>query len=96
MFIVLLKFSADKSKAGQLMQGHNDWLKRGFDDGVFMLSGSLRPNLGGGILAHNTSLSALEARVADDPFVAHGIVSAEILEFAPSKADERLTFLISP
>lgn len=95
MFIVLLKFSDHKSNAGQFIQGHNDWLRRGFDDGVFMLSGSLRPNLGGGILAHNTSLSALEARVADDPFVAQRIVSAQILEIAPSKTDERLTFLLS-
>jgi uncharacterized protein YciI len=95
MFMVLLRFSGDKSKTSHFMQGHNDWLKRGFDDGVFFLSGSLRPNLGGGILAHNTSLSALEARVADDPFVAQRIVSAEILEIAPSKADERLTFLLS-
>jgi hypothetical protein len=26
------------------------------DDGIFLLVGSLRPNLGGAILAHNTSL----------------------------------------
>jgi uncharacterized protein YciI len=95
MFIVLLRFSGDKSNAGQLMQGHNDWIKRGFDDGVFMLVGSLRPNLGGGIVAHNTSLSALQARVNDDPLVAERIVSSEILEIVPSKADKRLAFLLS-
>jgi uncharacterized protein YciI len=94
MFIVLLKFSANKGQAGQFMQGHNEWLKRGFDDGVFMLAGSLQPQLGGGILAHNTSLPKLQARVKDDPFVAQNVVSAEILELAPAKADERLKFLL--
>jgi len=93
MFIVLLRFAGDKSQAGQLMQGHNEWIKRGFDDGVFLLVGSLRPNLGGGIVAHNTSLSDLQSRVNDDPFVAEKIVNAEILEIAPSKSDERLKFL---
>jgi uncharacterized protein YciI len=90
MFIVLLRFSANKGKAGQFMDGHKDWIKRGFDDGVFLLTGTLRPNQGGGIVAHNTSLEALQGRVNDDPFVAENVVSAEIMEVAPSRVDERL------
>jgi uncharacterized protein YciI len=94
MFIVLLKFSGNKGRAGQFMQGHKEWIKRGFDDGVFLLVGSVQPNLGGGIVAHNTSLSDLQSRVNDDPFVAENVVSAEILEIAPSRIDERLEFLL--
>ena len=94
MFIVLLKFSANKGQASQFMEGHKEWIKRGFDDGVFLLAGSLQPNLGGGILAHNTSLPDLQCRVNDDPFVVENVVSAEILELTPSKADERLTFML--
>ncbi len=94
MFVVLLKFAENKGKAGALMDGHNAWIKRGLEDGVFLLVGSLQPNSGGGIVAHNTSLAELQSRVNDDPFVAEAVVSAEILEIAPSKADERLEFLI--
>lgn len=94
MFIVLLKFSGNKGQASQFMDGHNEWIKRGFDDGVFLLVGSLQPNLGGGIVAHNTSLADLQSRVNDDPFVAENVVSAEILEISPAKADERLKFLL--
>jgi uncharacterized protein YciI len=93
MFIVLLRFSSNESQASQFMERHNEWIKRGFDDGVFLLVGSLRPNLGGGIVAHNTSLSDLHSRVNDDPFVAENIVSAEILEISPSKSDGRMAFL---
>jgi uncharacterized protein YciI len=94
MFILVLKFSGNKGKAGQFMEGHKEWIKRGFDDGVFLLVGSLQPNLGGGIVAHNTSLPDLQSRVNDDPFVAENVVSAEILEIAPSKTDERLKFIL--
>lgn len=94
MFIVLLRFSDNKDKAGQFMEGHRVWIKRGFDDGVFLLAGGLQPSLGGGILAGNTSLAELQGRVNDDPFVAEGVVTAEILEIAPSKADARLEFLL--
>ncbi len=94
MFIVQLKFSDNKAQAGEFMEGHNDWIKRGFDDRVFLLVGSLQPNLGGGVVAHNTSLAALQERVNEDPFVAENIVSAEIIELTPAKTDERLNFLL--
>lgn len=94
MFIVLLRFSANKSHAAQFLEGHNAWIKRGFEDGVFLLAASLQPKLGGGILAHNTSLTDLRARVNEDPFVAEMVVSAEVLEITPARTDERLDFLL--
>ena len=94
MFIVLLKFSDNKGHAGEFMQGHNDWVQQGLDDDVFLLVGSLQPNLGGGIVAHNTTFSELKNRVNDDPFVAEDVVTAEILEITPAQADERLKFLL--
>ncbi|MGM8226796.1 YciI family protein [Cellvibrio sp. ARAG 10.3] len=93
MFIVLLKFSANKSQAGQHMEAHKAWIKRGFDEGVFLMAGSLQLALGGGILAHNTNLAALQARVDEDPFVIEDIVSAEIIEITPSRIDPRLEFV---
>ena len=95
IFVVLLKFSDNKSQAGNFMDGHKKWVKRGFDDGVFLVAGSLEPNLGGGIVAHNTSRADLQGRVNEDPFVAEKVVRAEIIELSPAKADERLQFLLS-
>jgi len=95
MFVILLRFSANKGEAGKFIVGHQQWIKRGFDDGVFLLVGSLKPNAGGGILAHNISVADLQNRLNDDPFVVKDIVSAEILEVAPAKADGRLAFLLS-
>lgn len=77
------------------MEGHKAWIKRGFDDGVFLLAGSLEPGLGGGILAHNAPLADLRNRVNEDPFVAKEVVKAEIFELDPGRADERLQFLLA-
>jgi len=93
MFVVLLRFSANKAQASHFMEGHKKWIKCGFDDGVFLLAGSLQASLGGGIVAHNSSLSDLQSRINDDPFVSEDVVSAEILEITPSRTDERLKFL---
>lgn len=95
MFVIVLKFSDNKSAAGQWMDGHNAWLKQGFDDGVFLLAGSLQPQQGGAIIANGTTRQDLDDRVASDPFVEQGVVSAEILEISPAKAAEPLQFLLS-
>ncbi|RZM80370.1 hypothetical protein C3B51_12490 [Pseudoalteromonas rubra] len=95
MFIILLKFSENKSQASEYMASHNDWIKQGFEDGVFLLVGSLQPGLGGSVIAHNISKEDLEVLVNADPFVKHDVVSAEILEIDPKKADNRLSFLVS-
>lgn len=95
MYIIFLKFSTNQSQARQFMEGHQAWIQRGFNDGVFLLAGSLEPDLGGGVLAHNTSLADLQVRVNDDPFVAENRVKAEIFELDPGRADPRLQFLVN-
>lgn len=95
MHIVLLKFAENKDQAPHHMDGHNAWLKQGFEDGVFLLAGSLQPRRGGAIVAHGCTLAELQSRVADDPFVAARIVEPEIMEISPSKADPRLQFLLA-
>ena len=69
MFIILLRFSSNKALAGQFINEHKTWLNHGFDDGVFVLAGSIQPGLGGTVIAHNCSLSEIQARVDTDPFV---------------------------
>lgn len=93
MFVVTLRFAANKAKASQFMEGHNAWIRQGFDDGIFLLTGSLVPGVGGIVVAHNTSRADLDARIGRDPFVVEGVVIAEILEIALGRTDERLAFL---
>lgn len=56
--------------------------------------GRLQPNLGGSIIAHNTTLLELQNRVSENPFVKENVVTAEVFEISPKKADARLDFLV--
>ena len=94
MFVVLLKFSKNKSQASEFMQAHNDWIQRGFDDDVFLMVGSLQPQLGGAIITQNLTQTEIQSRVNEDPFVVQDVVTAEILEITPARTDSRLDFLL--
>ena len=65
-----------------------------FEVSIFFLTGSLQPKLGDGILAHNISREDLENRVNEYPFVVENLLSAEILEITPAKAEKQLEFLL--
>ena len=94
MFIVLLRFSSNKASAPDHMAEHNAWLKQGFDDGVFLLAGSIEPGQGGAILAHDVSADDLAARIDNDPFVAEDGVIADVVEISPKQAAGNLQFLV--
>lgn len=94
MFVILLKFSTQRAQANEWMNAHKAWLEKGFEDGVFVASGSLQGQQGGCILAHGSDRASLDSRVAQDPFVIHDVVFPEVIDISVSKADERLRFLM--
>lgn len=96
MFVVQLKFSTNKALAGEWMNAHKAWLQKGFDEGVFIASGSLQGQQGGCVLARGLSRTALDQRLSEDPFVANDVVRAEVIDFAVSKTDSRLSVLMEP
>ncbi|MAY33812.1 MAG: hypothetical protein MRY67_04125 [Rhodovulum sp.] len=93
MYIVTLSLTEQKTKAPDFMAAHNAWIAKGFEDGVFALVGGLKPQGGGAIVTTDVDRATIEARIAEDPFVVEGIVTADIQEVAPARTDARLDFL---
>jgi uncharacterized protein YciI len=84
MFIVTLPYQQPLGEIDALMRQHVALLKRHYKSGLFIASGRQVPRRGGVILARSGDRSALEAAMADDPFVAKGAARFEVLEFTPS------------
>ncbi|WP_018234693.1 YciI family protein [Ensifer sp. BR816] len=93
MFVTFLRFAENGAAAPDFMAAHNNWIAQGFADGVFLCVGSLQPAAGGAILAHGESRDAHDARIAADPFVAQGIVTAETYEIDPKRTASALDFV---
>ena len=76
------------------MAGHKQWIQDGIADGSFLMAGSLDNAQGGVVIAVGHDGDAIHARVAQDPFVMHGVVSAELHAVAPSLMTESLGTLL--
>ena len=92
LFFATLRF-ADRTLAPDHLPGHRAWIDRGLDGGTILLVGGLEPDLGGALLLTAGDRVGAETFVAEDPFVEHGVVTAEILEIAPARTDPRLDAL---
>ncbi|HSD37434.1 MAG TPA: YciI family protein [Rhodocyclaceae bacterium] len=95
MYVIFFKFAANRAQASQWMAEHGRWIQEGIDSGVFLMAGSLDNAQGGAILAASVDRDSLMARVQRDPFVAHGVVSAELHGIAPSRIAPGLEELLS-
>lgn len=85
MYIIFLKFGPNRAQASQWMAEHVQWIQQGIDDGVFLMAGSLDDAQGGAVLAVNLERAKVQHRVALDPFVIHGVVTAEVHVVVPSR-----------
>ena len=84
MFIVTLTYLKPVEEIDALMHDHVAWLKKGYDEGLFIASGRRVPRSGGVILAKSGDEQALRENLARDPFVVHGTARCEVVEFTPS------------
>jgi uncharacterized protein YciI len=84
MFIVSLTYIRPLQEIDALLGAHVNWLRQGYEDGVFVASGRKVPRDGGVILARGVSRAELDARLADDPFARGGAARYDVTEFVPS------------
>jgi uncharacterized protein YciI len=94
MYIIFLTFGPNRAQASQWMAGHAQWIQQGIDDGVFLMAGSLEAGRGGVVLATGGDRDALLARVRQDPFVEHQVVTAEVHAVTPSRTAPGLAELL--
>ena len=94
MFVITLSYVADLDKIDAAMPRHMAYLRKQYNDGVFLVSGRQVPRIGGVIIATGVSREELEQLVALDPFVADGLAEASIVEFNASQTAPQLKGLL--
>ncbi|PDT16714.1 GTP cyclohydrolase [Rhizobium sp. J15] len=92
MFILSLTYVKPNEEADRHMEPHMAWVKEGYAKGWFLASGRKVPRTGGAILAIGDR-AEIEAYVAADPFIIHGVAEYDITELAVTTTAEGLEIL---
>jgi uncharacterized protein YciI len=89
MFVIELIYQADLADIDAHMAAHVAFLRKHYASGHFLVSGRKVPRDGGIILAVGRTRAEIEAIVARDPFIVHGLATTRIIEFrASQRADD--------
>jgi uncharacterized protein YciI len=82
LFVLDITYQLALTEVDRHQEGHRAYLRRNYDAGMFLASGPKLPRTGGIILATGER-SAIEKITETDPFVAHGVATYTVTEFAP-------------
>jgi uncharacterized protein YciI len=94
MFVVNLTYVRPLDEVDRQLAGHRAFLARQYAAGAFLASGPKEPRTGGIILARAASKEALEAILAEDPFLVSGVAHYDIIQFSALAAAPGLESLI--
>lgn len=88
MFLLLSRYVKAVDEIDRVLPAHREFLDRYYNSGLFVVSGPMNPRIGGVILTADAPRDAIEAALAEDPFVREGISEYEIIEFNATKRAE--------
>jgi uncharacterized protein YciI len=84
LFVVLVHYTAELAAVDAVRPAHFEHLERHAREGVFRAWGRRDPPTGGVLVAVAPDRAALEAILAEDPYVRAGVARAEIVAFNPA------------
>lgn len=93
MLVLSLTYIAPLDQVDRHITAHMEWVKAGYDSGMFLVSGRKDPRTGGVILARGER-KAVEAHVATDPFAIAGVATYDVTEVVLSRTAPGLEGLL--
>jgi uncharacterized protein YciI len=84
-FIIEISYTAPLAAIDAAVTAHRQFLQRGYDDGLLLMSGPKTPRVGGIVIARAESVERLESFFADDPYRSQGLAQYRFVEFTPVK-----------
>jgi uncharacterized protein YciI len=94
MYIVSLNYKVAAKVIAQHQEEHTAFLNAQVAAGSFLLTGARELKIGEIILANTKTKDALETILEKDPFKTNGVADFKVMEFTPTAAGKKLSFLI--
>lgn len=94
MFIVILKYEKSIETVMKHLEEHNVFLNKYYTANKFICSGRQEPRTGGIILCNAKDKEEVNSIIKEDPFYMNEIAKYEVIEFMPTKYQDRFNEFI--
>lgn len=89
MFILSLKYIKPIEEVENELEAHISYLEKYYSLQKFICSGRKNPRTGGIILCNAENTNEVKGIINEDPFYKKNIAEYEIIEFIPTKHDDK-------
>lgn len=84
MFLLISEYIKSVEEIDRLLDSHKQFLKKYYEDGLFICSGRKNPRTGGLIICRAKSREEAQAILSEDPFFIEQAAKYEIIEILPT------------
>lgn len=95
MFLVILTYKKGIEEIEKFLPSHIEFLDKYYENKSLIFSGRRNPRVGGVILMDVDTINTAENIIEEDPFKINDLADYEIIEFIPTKYDERFSGFIN-
>lgn len=89
MFLIILTYKKPIEDIEKFLPDHIAFLDKYYEKKKFIFSGRRNPRIGGVILINAEQKEEVDKIIEEDPFYTQELAVYEIVEFIPTKFDER-------
>lgn len=82
-FVVIVKYKADSKVMDELRPKHREYLQKGYDEKLLLVSGPQPTRQGGVVVCRAKSLEDIIQFFKSDPYKIANVAEYEIIEFTP-------------
>jgi uncharacterized protein YciI len=91
-FIVEITYTAPLEEVATITPMHREFLQKGYDQGLLLMSGPQNPKIGGIVVCRAASLADIQGFFKNDPYGRGKVAEYRFIEFEPVKR----TVLVEP
>jgi len=95
MYLLNVSFSQNPAQVEPQKEAHGAWVKKYFDEGIFLLAGPKKSGLGGAILVKSMDKSQLMKILSEDSYVIADVADYQIVDFDAKLSAKGLESLIN-
>lgn len=81
MFLLIVNYIKPADEVAPHIETHSAWVKKYFQQGVFLFAGPKKSKLGGAILVKSIDKCMLRKIIAEDSYVTADVAEYQIIDF---------------
>jgi uncharacterized protein YciI len=93
MFVLIVDFIKPVEEVTPQVEPHSAWVKKHFEEGLFLLAGPKKSKLGGALLVKSMDKKKLMKILAEDPYISEDVAEYRIVDFDCKATIKELDFL---